>query len=118
MAFGYEFCAQRGKLNKALMRKGLIILTFLLSTFHLYGQIDQQAVDDFARNFSYRNRIHIDEVREILSQAKYDQSIIDKMNRPAEGMPWHRYRNIFMKDERINAGVEFWKENEEVLEEQ
>ncbi|CAK9002864.1 Membrane-bound lytic murein transglycosylase B (35 kDa soluble lytic transglycosylase) (Murein hydrolase B) (Slt35), partial [Durusdinium trenchii] len=77
--------------------------------------VDKQAVADFARNFAYRNKVHIDEITEILDQAKYDESIIAKMNRPAEAMPWHRYRNIFMKDERILAGVKFWKENEIVL---
>ena len=93
-----------------------ILLLFLGILSHAtLAQIDQAAVDDFARNFAYRNRIHIDEVNDILSQAKYDESIIAKMNRPAEGMPWHRYRNIFMKDERIEAGVKFWNENQLTL---
>ena len=89
---------------------------FLLFISHFVtAQIDQNAVDDFARNFAYRNQLPLEDVKATLSQAEFQQSIIDKMNRPAEKMSWHRYRNIFMKEERIQKGVEFWNEYETVL---
>ncbi|MDA0194267.1 MAG: lytic murein transglycosylase [Bacteroidetes bacterium] len=92
------------------------ILTLLSVTgFECLSQINQQLVDDFARNFSYQNKIHVDEVRNILDSAEYQQSIIDKMDRPAEDMEWHRYRKIFITEERINAGVEFWDSNLAVI---
>jgi membrane-bound lytic murein transglycosylase B len=35
---------------------------------------------------------------------------------PAERVvPWYEYRNIFMNDARINAGVQFWTDHEELL---
>lgn len=52
----------------------------------------------------------------ILAQAEKRQSIIDAMNRPAEKtFTWGRYRNIFLKEPRIESGAEFWAENVEVL---
>lgn len=56
-----------------------------------------------------------DRVRAALADARYRQSIIDAMERPAEALPWHRYRNIFLTDTRIDAGVEFWRANQDLL---
>lgn len=52
---------------------------------------------------------------ELFAEVKVYPEIIDKMNRPAEAWPWHRYRNIFLKQKRIDQGVEFWNENEALL---
>jgi membrane-bound lytic murein transglycosylase B len=38
------------------------------------------------------------------------------MGRPAEARPWHEYRKIFLTPERVDAGVEFWRENRAALE--
>ncbi len=43
------------------------------------------------------------------------QKIIDAMTRPAEGLPWYKYRPIFMKQPRIDGGVKFWKKHEALL---
>ena len=51
-----------------------------------------------------------------LRAAGYQQSIVDAMNRPAEKtLTWGEYREIFLRDNRINGGVEFWRANAEVL---
>ncbi|MGC9456772.1 MAG: lytic murein transglycosylase B [Halothiobacillaceae bacterium] len=56
------------------------------------------------------------EVREILSAARYQQSIIDAITRPAESRTWAEYRPIFMTQRRIDNGVRFWDEHQEALE--
>jgi peptidoglycan lytic transglycosylase B len=51
-----------------------------------------------------------------LAAAEIDQRILDAMSRPAERViPWYEYRNIFVTDKRIDAGVEFWKEHADAL---
>lgn len=55
-------------------------------------------------------------VRAVLAEARYQQSIIDAITRPAEGKPWHEYRKIFVTDTRISSGVEFWRANARLLE--
>ncbi len=57
-----------------------------------------------------------DFVREVLVDARYQQSIIDAMTRPAEAKPWHEYRPIFLTETRIAAGAEFWRANRELIE--
>ena len=58
-----------------------------------------------------------DEIRAVLAEARYQQSIIDAMTRPAEARPWYRYHPIFLTETRTAAGVEFWRANRELLEE-
>jgi len=50
-----------------------------------------------------------------LGQAKYQQNIIDAMNRPAEAKPWRDYRPIFINDRRISDGRSFLREHWSLL---
>ena len=57
------------------------------------------------------------ELTTLLDAAVIDQTILDTMSRPAERVvPWFEYRNIFMTEERIAAGVRFWTEHAATLE--
>ncbi len=56
------------------------------------------------------------EVRAWLEDARFQQSIIDAITRPAEARPWYQYRPIFMTDLRIAGGAEFWRANRDLLE--
>ncbi len=52
-----------------------------------------------------------------LNQARKKQSIIDAMNRPAEGvLSWKKYRQIFMTQKRLDQGIRFWKKYRTELE--
>jgi membrane-bound lytic murein transglycosylase B len=51
-----------------------------------------------------------------LSQAEKKQAILDAIARPAEKTkPWYEYRKIFLGQDRIDQGVEFWRDNAETL---
>lgn len=56
-------------------------------------------------------------VESVLKDAEKKQKILDAMSRPAEKTKaWHEYRKIFIQDSRINGGVKFWQEHQEILE--
>lgn len=55
------------------------------------------------------------ELRNLFKSVEIQQKILDAMAKPAEGKPWHQYREIFMTDARIDGGVKFWNDNEEAL---
>ncbi len=93
-----------------------VLLGWSMLLIPAHAQIDQTKVDDFIRQTAYQQKRPLVEVETIVNQATFKSDIIDKMNRPAEKtMTWERYRNIFMKPERIDAGVDFWTKNEMVL---
>jgi membrane-bound lytic murein transglycosylase B len=51
-----------------------------------------------------------------LGDATSQQKILDAISKPAEKTKtWQEYRAIFLTDQRISAGAEFWRENEATL---
>lgn len=54
-------------------------------------------------------------IENAITQATYQQKIIDTMNRPYEGKPWYAYRKLFMTKQRIDAGVNFYLQHEKEL---
>ena len=55
------------------------------------------------------------EIQAWLAQARYQQSIINAITRPAEGKPWKDYRPIFLTEARIQQGRTFYAEHREEL---
>jgi len=56
-------------------------------------------------------------VLRVLSHARAQPQIIDQMSRPAERvLEWWQYRQIFLNDKRVSAGVEFWRAHRDALE--
>lgn len=56
-----------------------------------------------------------DEIVHLLGAAQTDPRVLEALTRPAEAMPWSRYRPIFMTEARIEAGAAFWDRNAAIL---
>jgi membrane-bound lytic murein transglycosylase B len=57
------------------------------------------------------------ELTALLDKAEIVQSVIDTMSKPAERVvPWFQYRRIFLTEERIAAGAQFWTEHAKDIE--
>jgi membrane-bound lytic murein transglycosylase B len=53
----------------------------------------------------------------VLDEAEIIDTVIDTMSKPPERVvPWFEYRKIFLNDERIGAGVQFWAEHAKTIE--
>jgi len=71
----------------------------------------------FALQVARRDGLRRRAVLRVLTQARVQPKIIDDMNRPAERvLQWWQYRQIFLTDRRISAGVEFWQQHRDSLE--
>jgi membrane-bound lytic murein transglycosylase B len=97
--------------NFYLMRKLLVLILFCTPVF----AIKHPGADEFIQRAVSEYGLPEDEVRTLLDEAEYKQSIVDAISRPAEGKPWHEYRPIFLTDKRIHEGVDFWLENRELI---
>lgn len=51
----------------------------------------------------------------IFDQVQPNPHIIDIISAPHEGLPWYRYRTLFVKQERAQLGAKFWQEHASVL---
>ncbi|MDJ0778318.1 MAG: lytic murein transglycosylase B [Gammaproteobacteria bacterium] len=53
----------------------------------------------------------------LFSQVEKQEHLFAKLDRPAEKeLDWYQYRGIFIKDKRIERGVEFWRKHRDMLE--
>ena len=71
----------------------------------------------FAAQVARRDGLNRRAVLRVLRHARAQPQIIDSIGRPAERvLQWWQYRQIFLTDKRISAGVEFWQEHRDALE--
>jgi membrane-bound lytic murein transglycosylase B len=93
------------------MRKFLLLVLFCVPGF----AAEHPGTNEFVKRAVSEYGLPEKEVRALLEKAEYKQSIIDAISRPAEGKPWFQYRPIFLTDRRISEGIDFWKENRELI---
>jgi len=76
-----------------------------------------KARDAFVDRMVAKHGFDRTDLASLLAGAQIQQKILDTMARPPERvLPWYEYRNIFLNDQRIDAGVQFWKDHAEAIE--
>lgn len=92
---------------------GLILLFIGQARADLLQRADVAAfIQDMASEYDYDT----DELQAVLGRVELSEKVIAAISRPAEALPWYRYRSIFIKPGRIKGGVEFWHRNMAQLE--
>lgn len=74
-------------------------------------QLSSEARAAFVAEAADRHGLDPADIERWLGEARYQQSIIDAITRPAEAKPWRDYRPIFMNERRINDGRAFLREH-------
>jgi len=93
----------------------LFFLSLIMSSF-VHAEIkDKPAVDKFINKMVEQHQFERAELETLFQSVELKPKIIEAMTRPAEGMPWYKYRKIFMRDARIQGGVKFWQANQQSL---
>ncbi|WP_229679384.1 lytic murein transglycosylase B [Dyella caseinilytica] len=72
------------------------------------NQLVQEVVKDTGKDPAQLNAL--------LDGAKKQQSILNAISRPAEAKPWSEYREIFLTPDRIDAGIDFYRQHRDLLE--
>ncbi len=86
---------------------------------HLPKRFDlsQPEIRAFIKAVAQRDHLSRRRVRRLLARAQPLPQIIDAMNRPAERvLQWWEYRRLFLTEQRIEQGVEFWQAHRSTLE--
>lgn len=78
-------------------------------------QFDPDQLEQFIRSMSDNHEFDQAELSQLFASINYTQDVIDAITRPAERLPWHRYKQIFLTEDRINAGKAYWREHEQTL---
>lgn len=100
-----------------MIRVGL----FLLSVF-MFGQVvagdyhSRPEVLEFVDELVDEEGFNKAELLEVFGQARYQQSIVDAISRPAEKvLTWKEYQDIFLTRKRVEQGKKFLAENAHAL---
>jgi len=93
-----------------------VTLCFLSVASALAIDLDQPEVEAFIDSMVEQHDFDREEIRDTLGAAEVKQSFLDAIARPAEKTKsWAEYRKIFITPERIQAGAQFWADNEDAL---
>lgn len=89
------------------------VLIFILAFQHLsFGQNIEEQKRLFIENIMMNSDYEREFIEQLLSEIEIQQSILDAISRPAERvLTWDDYRGIFITDQRINAGINFYNEH-------
>ena len=71
--------------------------------------LQRAEVAAFVRDMVTEYDYDADELNDVLGRVQLSEKVIAAITRPAEALPWHRYRSIFIKPSRVRGGVEFWR---------
>ncbi|MGM0593396.1 MAG: lytic murein transglycosylase B [Pseudomonadota bacterium] len=99
--------------------KRSLLLTLLLLTQPVLAQefLEQYPQSrEFIQKMGSEHDFSPEELEALFAQVEHKQSIIDAISRPAESKPWYQYRPIFVTASRIRQGVDFWHDNQALLE--
>ena len=94
----------------------LLASSVVLSSGVQAKQPPEKETNAFINKMVKEHKFEKESLTSLFKSVEIKPSIIKAITRPAEGMPWHKYRKIFLGDTRINEGVKFWQENKQTLE--
>jgi membrane-bound lytic murein transglycosylase B len=78
--------------------------------------LQKPEVGQYIDQLSKEHKLNADELKGLFKQISPQQSVIDKISKPAEKrLEWKGYRPIFMKPDRIALGAEFMQKHAELL---
>jgi membrane-bound lytic murein transglycosylase B len=72
-------------------------------------------VEAFVVEISQRHGFDAGALRQVMAQARTQESIVRAMARPGTSRPWFEYRPVNVNPQRIAAGLKFWAENADVI---
>lgn len=97
------------------MSRLLLLATLLASTPAVASftqRTDVQAfIDEMVRDHAFER----ERLVSLLDEVKIREDILAAISRPAEAKPWREYRPIFLTEERIRGGVDFWRQHADAL---
>lgn len=87
-----------------------------LATAAEQADFNKQELNNFINELVKEDGFSRTDLEKLFAKAEYKTRIIELISKPAERrLTWGEYRNLFINERRINQGVEFWKENKDLL---
>ena len=93
-----------------------LLLILIPATLSAETKTPEQRISEFYAQMQQEHDFSKEELDKWFSNVEFNQNIIDTMNRPAEKrLTWMEYRDIFVKPDRIQQGINFWNNHAAIL---
>lgn len=101
----------------------LIIFSFAIlnsnlnfaATQKIQPMISNPEVQEFIQHMVKHYQFDQHQLTKLFNQTYKQQSIIDRMEKPYEALPWYKYKKLFITKSHIEKGVKFWQDNQKAL---
>lgn len=102
------------------MRFLIILLVYLFSLpcqiLHADSALTHRKnVQYFIRYMVKNHQFKRQELIKLFDQVQLQPQIIESMEKPYEKKNWDVYKQLFVTDQRVSGGMQFWKENQATL---
>ena len=109
--------------SRALVSRVLVILSIVIagvfasvSNVHAVRLADYPKLQAVADELIAQEHYSQSQLDAVFSHAVVQQSVLDAMTNPAEyKFTWGKYRKLFLKEDRIQQGAEFWQKHQAVF---
>lgn len=97
------------------IKRIVLSISYLVSISCAQDVKNIKPADVFIKNMTMKHQFDESYLDDLFQSVEIKPDILKRISSPAEGMPWHKYRKIFLTDSRIQEGVKFWRENAKSL---
>ena len=104
-------------LNRVLLVFSLWLVTMLYSCvgFANTDYASQPIVKDFINKMVAQHNFDRGQLVRLFNEVKIRPKVMQSVKAPLEQKPWYTYQTIFVTDQRIRQGVQFWNKYRDVL---
>lgn len=82
---------------------------------HKQAESAPHDLKSFIAEMAHKHHFARNRLEQMFQQVAMQQTILERIAKPAEAKPWHVYRKIFITESRIQNGLTFWREHANVL---
>jgi membrane-bound lytic murein transglycosylase B len=101
---------------KNTLQKYFLVLISLVLAGCATTQYSQQApVNQFIQKMVVKHHFNQCQLTQLFNQVQPQPHIIQTMTAPHEGLPWYKYRAIFLTPSRAQEGADFWNQHAATL---
>ena len=95
----------------------LLLLAVYTNTEASADYSERPAVREYVDELVAEHGFERDWLLGVLAKANKNDDVIARISKPAErALKWYEYRRIFIKDQRIDGGVAFWRDHRAIIE--
>jgi membrane-bound lytic murein transglycosylase B len=94
----------------------LTVFAMMINSGSVNAQsLDQKEINIFIGHMVSTYQFNRAELEAVFKKTNKSARVLAAISKPAEALPWYKYRPIFMQQNRIEQGLAFWAKHKDLL---